>query len=221
MKTNILLNYYNFDGDWTEGKLEKYFRDKKVLVVPLAFRDTQCWNTESFLAVYGKGGEKYDSILRPFITYGHSEEDVKWLNYYDKSTNFHTLIKSSDVLFFTGGMPEKAIARMRELDIADDVVNFEGVVAGASAGAMLQLDRYHVTPDDDYDRYGLWDGLGLVGGIDVEVHYLSTPIQNECTRRAIVDLQRPVYQMWHEGGLLIENGVVTMLGNVQKIDKNA
>ncbi|MGN1066474.1 MAG: hypothetical protein ACI4QH_01555 [Candidatus Fimimonas sp.] len=42
---------------------------------------------------------------------------------------------------------------------------------------------------------------------------------NQCTIRAINDLQRPVYQMWHEGGLLVENGVVTMLGNVQKIEK--
>ena len=37
--------------------------------------------------------------------------------------------------------------------------------------------------------------------------------------RAINDLQRPVYQMWHEGGLLVENGEVIMLGNVQKIAK--
>ena len=108
---------------------------------------------------------------------------------------------------------------MQELEIAQDVKNFGGVVAGASAGAMLQLDRYHVTPDDDYDHYQLWNGLGLVGGIDLEVHYLSTPIQNQCTMRAINDLQRPVYQMWHEGGLLVENGEVTMLGNVQKIEK--
>lgn len=218
--TNILLNYYNFDGDWTEGKLEKYFRNKKVLVVPLAYRDSQAWDNDSFLSVYGKGGEKYDSILRPFLSYGLKEEEVKWLNYYDKSTDFHKMIAESEVLFFTGGMPEKAIKRMEDLGIVEDVKNFKGVVAGASAGAMLQLDRYHVTPDDDYDHYQLWNGLGLVCGIDVEVHYLATPIQNACTQRAIVDLQRPVYQMWHEGGLLIENGVVTMLGNVQKIDKN-
>ena len=74
--TNILLNYYNFDGEWTVGKLEKYFRNKKVLILPLAFRDSQAWDNESFLSVYGKGGEKYDSILRPFLSYGLTEEDV-------------------------------------------------------------------------------------------------------------------------------------------------
>lgn len=217
--TNILLNYYNFDGEWTEGKLEKYFREKKVLILPLAFRDCQACDNESFLSVYGKGGEKYDSILRPFLSYGLNEEDVSWLNPFDRMSNFHQQIASADVLFFTGGMPEKALQRLQELEIAQDVKNFAGVVAGASAGAMLQLDRYHVTPDDDYDHYQLWNGLGLVSGIDLEVHYLSTPIQNQCTMRAINDLQRPVYQMWHEGGLLVENGVVTILGNVQKIEK--
>lgn len=217
--TNILLNYYNFDGAWTEGKLEKYFRNKKVLILPLAFRDSQAWDNESFLSVYGKGGEKYDTILRPFLSYGLTEEDVTWLNYFDRNSNFHEQIDNADVLFFTGGLPEKALQRLQDLDIVEDVKNFEGVVAGASAGAMLQLERYHVTPDDDYDHYQLWNGLGLVSGIDLEVHYLSTPIQNQCTKRAINDLQRPVYQMWHEGGLVVENGEVTMLGNVHKIDK--
>ena len=217
--TNILLNYYNFDGEWTEGKLEKYFRGKKVLILPLAFRDCQAWDNESFLSVYGKGGEKYYSILRPFLSYGLNEEDVSWLNPFDRTSNFHQQIASADVLFFTGGMPEKALQRLQELEIAQDVKNFGGVVSGASAGAMLQLDRYHVTPDDDYDHYQLWNGLGLVSGIDLEVHYLSTPIQNQCTMRAINDLQRPVYQIWHEGGLLVENGEVTMLGKVKKIEK--
>lgn len=215
--TNILLNYYNFDGDWTQGKLEKYFRNKKPLIIPLAFRDSQCWDNESFLSVYGKDGEKYDSILRPFLAYGMKEDEVRWLNCYEQR-DFHSMIAQSDLLFFTGGMPEKAIARMRELGIENDVRSFRGVVAGASAGAMLQLDRYHVTPDDDYDHYQLWRGLGLVDGFDVEVHYLSTPLQNQCTRRAAADLQRPVYQMWHEGGLLVEDGVVTPLGNVQRVD---
>lgn len=65
--TNILLNYYNFDGDWTEGKLEKYFRNKHVLVLPLAYRESRAWDLDSWLSVYGKGGEKYDSICVPFF----------------------------------------------------------------------------------------------------------------------------------------------------------
>ena len=57
-------------------------------------------------------------------------------------------------------MPEKAVARMQQLGITQAVRNFDGVVMGASAGAMLQLGRYHVTPDEDYDSYGVYKRFG-------------------------------------------------------------
>lgn len=216
--TNILLNYYNFHEPWAQGKFEKYFRNKKVLVIPLAFRERDVWDSASWTSLYGKGGEKYENILRPFLHFGQPEKDVKWLNCYDVDVDFHKLIADADVLFFTGGMPEKAIRRLHELNIASDVKNFTGVVAGASAGAMLQLEKYHITPDEDYSQYSVENGLGMVCGLDLEVHFLNTDLQNECTNRAIKQLGLPVYQMWHEGGIIVENGVVTTVGNVKRID---
>ena len=116
-------------------------------------------------------------------------------------------------------MPEKAIKRMQELGIVEAVRHFKGVVMGASAGAMLQLDVYHITPDDDYAEYGIWNGLGLVKGLDLEVHYLATEIQQQCSSRAVKELGLPVYKMWHEGGLLVEKGKVTVMGNVELIGR--
>ncbi|MBQ8433373.1 MAG: peptidase S51, partial [Clostridia bacterium] len=132
--------------------------------------------------------------------------------------NYIDMIQNADVLFFTGGMPEKAIAWMEKLGITDAVKNFDGTVMGASAGAMLQLESYHITPDEDYDTYSLWKGLGLVKGLDLEVHYLATDLQNSCTKRAIDDLKLPVYQMWHEGGLIVDGDSVKILGNVNKVE---
>ena len=213
---NVLLNYYNFDGDWARPHLEKFVVGKKVLILPLAYRDFQAWDNDSFLSIYGKGGEKYPAITRPFVEYGLKEDDLDWLNPYD-GKNHVEQIKNADLLFFTGGMPEKAIKRMCELGIVDAVKGFDGVVMGASAGAMLQLEKYHITPDEDYAEYGIWRGLGLVKGINLEVHYLATPIQRQCSARAVKELGLPVYQMWHEGGLLVENGKITILGNVEVV----
>ena len=215
--TNVLLNYYNFDGEWARPHLEKIFKTHpRVLILPLAYRETQAWDNKSFLSIYGKGGEKYGNILRPFLSYGYAEEEIAWLNPYDGS-NHLAQIQNADLLFFTGGMPEKAIARMQELGITDAVTSFKGTVMGASAGAMLQLETYHITPDEDYAEYGVWHGLALVRGIDLEVHYLATDLQNECTDRAVKETGLPVYQMWHEGGLLIENGIITVMGNVDVV----
>lgn len=215
---NILLNYYNFDGDWAKDHVAPYLIGKKVLILPLAFREIQAWDYDSWQDIYGKNGEKYQNILRPFLAFGIDEEQISWLNCFDKSQNYVDMIQNADVLFFTGGMPEKAIAWMEKLGITDAVKNFDGTVMGASAGAMLQLESYHITPDEDYDTYGLWRGLGLVKGLDLEVHYLATDLQNSCTKRAIDDLKLPVYQMWHEGGLIVDGDSVKILGNVNKVE---
>ena len=215
---NILLNYYNFDGDWAKDHVAPYITGKKVLILPLAFREIQAWDNESWQAIYGKNGEKYQNILRPFLAFGLKEGEIAWLNCFDTTQNHLEMIANADVLFFTGGMPEKAISWMEKLGITNAVKNFTGTVMGASAGAMLQLEKYHITPDDDYDSYGLWQGLGLVKGLDLEVHYLATDLQNECTKRANMDLQLPIYQMWHEGGLIVEGDKVQILGSVNKVD---
>jgi len=217
MAVNVLLNYYNFDESWAKPHLEKLLVGKKALILPLAFRQIQAWDNDSFLSIYGKGGEKYDNIIKPFLAYGIDEGSIAWLNPFDDNQNYTAMVQQADVLFFTGGMPEKAIRRIMQMGIAD-AVKKHPFVMGASAGAMLQLEKYHITPDDDYDTYGLWQGLGLVKGLDLEVHYLATDLQNECTKRAVVDLQLPIYQMWHEGGLIVDGNKVQILGSVNKVD---
>lgn len=216
---NVLLNYYNFDGEWARGSLEHIVKNKRVLIIPLAFRETQAWDNASWLSVYGKGGEKYGNILSPFLAYGYKEQDINWLNPY-VGGDYVKQIQSATLLFFTGGMPEKAIARMEQLGITQAVRSFGGVVMGASAGAMLQLDEYHITPDEDYDRYGVYKGLGMVTGLDLEVHYLDTDLQNECTERAARELNKPVYQIWHEGGLIVDGNKITVMGRAQRVKRN-
>ena len=126
------------------------------------------------------------------------------------------MVSNADVLFFTGGLPEKAIRRLAQLGLTD-AVKKHNFVMGASAGAMLQLKDYHVTPDDDYPNFGYWLGLGLVSGFDLEVHYLATDVQKQCTLQACEYYKMPIYQMWHEGGLLVVDGKITIMGNVEVV----
>lgn len=217
MSVNILVNYYNFDGDWARPYLENIFKNAPhVLILPLAYREIQAWDDKSWKNIYGVGGEKYDNILRPFLSFGYKERDIEWLNPYDKRDHL-AQVNGAEILFFTGGMPEKAIKRLSDLGLTYAVKNFRGVVAGASAGAMLQLDKYHITPDEDYADYGIWQGLGLVRGLDLEVHYLATDLQKECSLRARREHGMPVYRIWHEGGLLVVDGKVVEMGRVEKV----
>ena len=214
---NILLNYYNFDESWAYDEIKPFLINKKVAVIPLSFRDNQAWDNQSWQALFGKNGEKYQTIINPFFAYGISEEDICWINYFQDSTQTALdKIASVDVLFFTGGLPEKTTQRLLKMGLTNAVSTFDGVVMGASAGAMFQLDSYHVTPDDDYPNFFIDYGIGIVKGIDLEVHYENTQIQRQCTQQAKQILNKPVYAMWHQGGLLIKDGNVTILGNVEK-----
>ena len=65
MKANILLNYYNFDGEWARETLEPYVKGR-VLILPLAYREHDIYDNESWQRMYGEGGEKYDNIMCPF-----------------------------------------------------------------------------------------------------------------------------------------------------------
>lgn len=215
---NVLLNYYNFDGEWAYNHLERFVRNKRPLIIPLAYREGQVWDNAGWLSVYGKDGEKYDNIVCPFLAYGYSESDLDWLNFYDGRDHLQQ-IEDATLLFFTGGMPEKAVARMQQLGITQAVRNFDGVVMGASAGAMLQLGRYHVTPDEDYDSYGVYNGLGMVTCLDLEVHYLATDLQKQCSNRAARELRLPVYRIWHEGGVIVDDFDITPMGNVEIVKK--
>ena len=214
---NVLLNYYNFDEQWAYGSLKDLLAGKKVVVLPLSFRDNQAWDNQSWQALFGTQGEKYQTIIKPFFAYGIAEEDISWINYFvDTTQTALEKIFNADILFFTGGLPEKTTQRLAQMGLTDAVKNFDGVVMGASAGAMFQLDSYHVTPDDDYPTFFFDKGVGLISGFDLEVHFENTLIQQECTQRAKEKHGLPVYAMWHQGGLIIKNGEVTILGNVEK-----
>lgn len=217
--TNVLLNYYNFDGEWAFDTLYPLINGKKTLVLPLAFRPEQATDNAGWQQIYGENGEKYPAITRPFEAFGIVGDKLRWLNCFDEQADFIAQIAWAEVLFFTGGMPERAIGWLDRLGLTEAVKNFDGVVMGASAGAMLQLEHYHITPDEDYSDYGLWNGLGLVKGLDLEVHYLATDLQKQCTARAVKDLGLPMYQMWHEGGLVVDGDKITVMGNVELVGK--
>lgn len=212
-----MLNYYNFDEQWAYDALKELLTGKRVAVLPLSFRDNQAWDNPSWQALFGKDGEKYNTIIKPFFAYGIAEEDICWINYFvDTTATALEKIANADVLFFTGGLPEKTTQRLSQMGLTNAVVNFDGVVMGASAGAMFQLDSYHVTPDDDYPTFFFDKGVGLVSGFDLEVHFENTSIQQECTQKAKQHHNLPVYAMWHQGGLIVNGSQITLMGKVDK-----
>ncbi|EPZ54469.1 peptidase S51 family protein [[Clostridium] sordellii ATCC 9714] len=61
--------------------------------------------------------------------------------------------------------------RLKEFKIIEDIENYKGIVMGSSAGAMVQVAQYHITPDKDYDTFSYNEGLNMITDFDIEVHY--------------------------------------------------
>ena len=50
----------------------------------------------------------------------------------------------------TGGAPDLMMKRIKEKKLKKLIKNYKGIMIGYSAGAMIQLDSYHISPDEDY-----------------------------------------------------------------------
>lgn len=212
---NVLLNIYEFDGDWAYETLKHVLLPgMKVAVLTMShgdeIPDTAVWEN-----LYLPGGKIHGILTHTFAAYGIPAENVTFLSWYHHDVAYaRKVLEKSDALFMTGGLPDRFCDRIRQWDIEKDIRSFPGVIIGVSAGAMMQMKEYHITPDEDYDSFGYYEGLGLLDGFEPEVHFCNSEVQRESIARYLSERKKPVYAMTNQGGLLVEDGRITMLGDV-------
>lgn len=213
---NILLNYYNFDEEWAYPHLKNYLHaGQKVAVIPLAFREYEVYNDHTWQNMYGMTGEKFNRILAPLLKYGICICDIMFVDFFDFTKEMHNFVETADVLLLCGGMPDKIPDRLRKLRLLEPIKNYKGIIIGVSAGAMVQFDSYHITPDEDYDSYvQAVGGLGLIDGFDLEVHFEDTEVQQKSILKALSENNKPIFAMKHQGGLIVDNGKIIAIGDV-------
>ncbi|MET1248940.1 Type 1 glutamine amidotransferase-like domain-containing protein [Sporolactobacillus sp. STCC-11] len=214
---NILFNHSQINDPWCFDTFRKYIHpDDKVTVIPFSFQEQFIDSERSWQAAYGKDqGYYYSQIVEPFLSYGIDEQSISWVNYFsDTKTEAKQKIEEADILYFPGGLPDKMMERIIEFDLKKIIQQHRGVVMGFSAGAMIQMSDYHITPDEDYESFGYFKGLGLIHSFDLEVHFKSTQVQLDCINRSIRETGRPVYAMEDEGALIVVDGKVATIGKV-------
>ena len=219
--THILLNINNFDEPWAYGTLENFLNpDTKVLILPLSYDDGWINDAFEWKEKYGRGSAEYKDIVRPFRSYGIKERSIRWINYYeDDHESCVRKISEADVLFFTGGYPGWMLQRLYDLGIMDAIREFDGIIMGTSAGAMIQLDEFHLTPEEDYE-FQYYEGLGLLSGFDIDVHYEENLTHIEAIIRTIEDTGRAVICMPNQGGVFIDGDHFELLGGSFVLDSD-
>lgn len=218
---NILLNLYNFDEPWAKEKLKNILKaDSRVLVIPFSFSDEKMQGNDDWVKHYGKReGIWYEQIIRPFQAYGIKEDQIEWLDYYlDTAETGKRKIHQSDIIFFTGGIPDKIVERLEEAGLMQAIQQFHGIVMGSGAGAMVQFREYHITRDEHYHVYGYGHGLDFIRDFEIEVHYTDSYEQRESIRFYKRERGKKLYAMEDEGGIIVEdNGHLTFMGKVVEL----
>lgn len=188
----------------------------KVVVVAFSYYDDCVFDSASWKKVYGKGGVCYNETINSLCPYGIKESDIYFINYFEKDLLTATQkIKSADIIYFTGGLPDKMMQRIKIFGIFDTLKNFDGTVMGYSAGAVIQLKNYHLSPDNDYPTFGYYEGLGYVDGFCLEVHYENKPEQNESIKKVLLEKALPFYiSPTAGGGIVVKDGKIQTIGKV-------
>ena len=149
------------------------------------------------------------------------ENNITFVNYFeDTKESAKQKIENADILYFTGGLPDRMMDRIKEFDLVDMVRKHNGIVMGYSAGALIQLSEYHLSPDKDYKEFQYYDGLGYLDDFYLEVHYENTKIQNEAIERVLSERGKKVYATaFMSGGIIVDNGNIKLIGDVKTFSK--
>lgn len=213
---NILLNNPAISAKWCKRRLSRYIRHgKKVLIVPFSYHEDYLPDEEAWERYFSPGGEQYEQLVPPLLEMGVKLRDIAFVNYFtDTPKTMGKLIHHADVIYFTGGWPDKMMDRLWEFGCISQLSNFHGTVMGFSAGAMIQFDFFHITPEEEDQSFKYYEGLDMIEGFDIEVHFHGSDVQKECINQTIRDTGRPVFAMEENGGLIIDGDQFTPIGKV-------
>lgn len=89
-----------------------------------------------------------------FKAYGISQDNISFVNYFeDTKKSAKQKIENADIVYFLGGLPDRMMDRIKEFDLVETFRKRNGIIMGYSAGAVIQLSEYHLSPDNDYEEH--------------------------------------------------------------------
>lgn len=219
-----MLEGYDIDAEYLYDSLKDYIKPNyKVAVIAFSFRDTNIQSAEDWDKYYGKENSFfYNGIVESFKKYGITEEQISFVNYFsDTLETAIDKINNADILNFLGGLPDRMMERINDFGIYDAILQHGGIYMGYSAGAVVQLNEYHLSPDDDYKEFAYYEGFSFIDSFYLEVHYEGTDIQNTSIQRVLAEKKKPVYATkLMSGAIIVDNGNIKTIGKVKKFELN-
>lgn len=209
---NILLSNGIIDDPYIYVYLKEYIKkDMNVLIIPWAFDGRYPYSD------YRENGAYYIKMQKYFIPYSIPSKNIVWLDYYNDSKDIClSKINNADIIYFTGGLPDKLYERLEEFELVQTLENFKKIMIGSSAGAVIQFSKYHLTPDIDYKKFALYKGLNILDDFGVEVHYTKSFRQKRCLKKVKKLIDRDYYTIPNDSAIIVDNGTVYTIKRAKK-----
>jgi cyanophycinase-like exopeptidase len=213
--TNILMSRGILNKPFIVSQVSQYIKKTdKVLIIAFSFFENQFKDQETYFNYYSTGGEYYIKMVEAFLPYGIKENQIEWLYYYkDNESTAIKKIENADIIYFPGGSPILMMNRIYEYKIKEALESPHKVFIGSSAGAMIQLDHYHISKDNEHPKFSYEEGLNLISGISIEVHYRRRKKQKSALRKVNRAFRHPIIAIPDEGAVIIDDESVKLLGN--------
>lgn len=139
-----------------------------------------------------KAKEKYIPIFKEhFKNVGIKFEQINLITPELSSEQAKEVIKNASFIMITGGNPFHLKDMCKELDILDELKNYQGIMLGYSAGAMLMSKYIIIVPcSEEYPDFHIEEGLNLDNlsiyphnNIDSEIYPEYIDVEGEVTRK--------------------------------------
>ncbi|SNT51930.1 Peptidase E [Bacillus sp. OK838] len=166
----------------------------KTLIIPFATEDS-------------KIDRWFNSAKKSFGDIGIKH--IKLLDYRLTNQEMQNEIKDHNVLYFTGGRPEKLMESLIANELIQAIKGFSGLMVGVSAGALVFCRDCIITKDEDYPETQVIKGLELVD-FSVEVHYDGT-VDEELFP---LSYNRDIYAIPNGSAIYWDKQVITPIHNV-------
>ena len=133
---------------------------------------------------------------------------VSFAEFSDASKSVVDKSRKSDLIYLTGGQVSTLLCRIKKAGIDRLLIDYQGVVVGRSAGALilgkqcLVTQRYSGTPK-------VVEGLGIVD-FSVKVHYEPS---KDCLLKDLSRTEK-VYAIPQRSAVIANNGVLSFFGKV-------
>ena len=120
-----------------------------------------------------QGGKYYKEQYEPFKDFSVTEDHFYIVHPKDDKETIKSRFTYCDVIFLAGGHMCVLEQLLNNFGLWKLIKMCDKHIIGVSAGALLQLDKYDITPyiDKDYDYYEECYGLGLIKNLRLIVHY--------------------------------------------------